>query len=107
MIGLKKQDWTQKRPNRLIPALNPIFGGCKDLCPYWGLRKGSFRISVNEVVIRSATEMEHIHGGGFGMFDTYLYVLTARVLREAAAESEDDERRMHREGDRNLTRSRI
>ena len=51
--------------------------------------------------------MEHIHGGGFRMVDSSLFVVTARVLREAAAESEYDERRMHREGHRNLTRSRI
>jgi hypothetical protein len=64
-------------------------------------------LAVNEVVIRSATEMEHIHAGGFRMFDSSLFVLSTRVLREAAAESEYDERRMHREGHRNLTRSRI
>jgi hypothetical protein len=69
--------------------------------------KRSFRIAVNELAIRSATEMEHIHGGRFRMFDSSLFVLTARVLPETAAESEHDERRMHREGHRNLTRSRI
>jgi hypothetical protein len=69
--------------------------------------KRSFRIAANEEVIRSATEMEHIHGGGFRKFDSSFFVLTARVLCEAAAESEYDERRMHREGHRNLTRSRI
>ena len=69
--------------------------------------KRSLRISVNEVVIRSATEMEHIRGGGFRLPASPPFVLTARVLRKAAAESEHDERGMHREGHRNLTRPRI
>jgi len=73
----------------------------------FGARKRSFRIAANEEVIRSATEMEHIHGGGFRMFESCLLVVTARVLREAAAKLEYDERRMHREGHRNLTRCRI
>jgi hypothetical protein len=69
--------------------------------------KRSFRIPVDGVVIRSTTELEHIHGGGFRRFDYCLFALSARVLRKAAAESEDDERRTHREGHRNLTRSGI
>src|SRR6266699_5303618 len=107
MLSLKTQDWTQWRPNRHKPALNPISTGCKGLCPYRELGKGSFLIVVKEVTIRSATEMEQIHGGGFCIFDSSLFVLSARVLREAAAESDHDERRTHREGHRNLTCIRI
>ena len=79
----------------------------QELMSAFAALKRSFRITANEEVIRSATEMEHIHGGGFRTFDSSLLVLTARVLRETAAESEYDERRMHREGHRNLTRSGI
>src|SRR5260370_20443905 len=103
MLGFKRQDWTQRRPHKHQLALNHIFTECKDLCPYRQRLKESFHVAVNEVVIRCASEMEQFHDGGFRMFDTCLFVLSARVLCEAGAESKHDERRTHREGHRNLT----
>jgi hypothetical protein len=65
MVGFKEQDWTRKRPNRHKPALNPNLHRMQELMSVFAALKRSFRIAVNEVVIRSATEMEHIHSGGF------------------------------------------